>query len=244
MKDRKRSGRKHPESFHGLKRVKVIWLVLALASVVEGAGLSRAAENAGGVSQPTEGMETHHPMRRGFIRGRVPETAKFYCGERIVATGDSRAAVLEKCGAPAWKEVREDTATEGFLANRTPVNLVTTEEWVYNFGSAALMAFLRFQGDRLAVIETGGYGYDEPTFGQNCADGKNVFLGDSKYDVMVKCGMPLESGQFGSGDNGQGESPLLDSNNWTYNFGPGRFVYTFTFRKGRVTDIRTGGYGH
>lgn len=232
------------EAFHGMQRVKVILLVLALASVVEKAGLSMAVEKAGGGQLPSKGMGILTPMMKGFVRGRVPETAKFSCGGRIVATGDSRADVLEKCGEPAWKEVREDTVTEALLANRTPVNLVTTEEWVYNFGSAALLVFLRFQGNRLAVIETGGYGYDDPTFGQNCADGKNVSLGDSKYDVLVKCGTPLESGQFGIDESGQGESSLLDVNNWTYNFGPDRLVYTFTFRNGRVTDIRTGGYGH
>jgi len=31
---------------------------------------------------------------------------------------------------------------------------------------------------------------------------------------------------------------------WTYNFGPSRFVRIFTFRNGSVTDIRTGGYGY
>lgn len=224
--------------------MKAILLVLALASVVKVAGLSMAAETAGEAPLPPKGMEIHHPMRRGFIRGRVPETTKFYCGEQIVAQGDTKAAVLEKCGEPAWKEVREDTVTEALLANRTPVNLVTTEEWVYNFGSAALLVFLRFQGNRLATIETGGYGYDDPTFGQNCADGKNVSLGDSKYDVMVKCGAPLGSEQSGFDNNGQGGTSPMDSNNWTYNFGPDRFTYTFSFRNGRVTYIKTGGYGH
>jgi hypothetical protein len=213
---------------NGIRLVMIPLLVLALGVVAERAGPAGAAEKTGGVT----------------FRGRVPETAKFYCGERIVAPGDSRAAVVEKCGQPAWKEVGEDTVTEALLPNRTPVNLMTTEEWVYNFGSRDLLHFLRFQGDRLAVIETGGYGYDDPTFGQDCADGKNVSLGDSKYDVMVKCGAPLESGQFGIDAGRQGDLPLLDNNTWSYNFGPGRFVYTFTFRKGRVTDIRTGGYGH
>ena len=218
-------------------------LILALGVVAEGAGPSRAAEKAGDAALPPKGLAIHPPRRSGTFRGRVPETSKFYCGERIVAPGDSRSAVLEKCGEPAWKEVREDTVTEALLANRTPVNLVTTEEWVYNFGSEALVLFLRFQGDRLAVIETGGYGYDDPAFGQNCADGKNVSLGDSKYDVLVKCGAPMESGRFGFDDTGQGERSLFDGNEWTYNLGPDRFTYTFTFRNGRVSDIRTGGYG-
>ena len=140
--------------------------------------------------------------------------------------------------------MREETLTEGFRANRTPVNLVTTEEWIYNFGSTQLLYFLRFQGDHLAVIETGGYGYDDPAFGQNCADGKNVSLGDSRFDVLVKCGTPQKVGRIGAQDDGQGQRPVIDANEWTYNFGPGRLIYTLIFRRGRVTDIRTGGYGH
>jgi hypothetical protein len=228
----------------GLKQLLVLLLSFGFIALVDRAGVSSAAEKAGIAVRPSKGRPHHSPLRKGIIRGRVPETAKFYCGERIIAAGESRAEVLEKCGEPAWLEVREDTLTEGFRANRTPVNLVTTEEWIYNFGSAQLLYFLRFQGDRLAVIETGGYGYDDPAFGQNCADGKNVSLGDSRFEVLVKCGTPQEVGRICSQDVGQGQSPVIDANEWTYIFGPGRFTYTLIFKRGRVTDIRTGGYGH
>jgi hypothetical protein len=228
---------------NGMNKLKVFLLILALAAMTKGAGVSRAAERAGDAALQSKGMILNPSRRGGTIWGRVPETSKFYCGERIVAPGDSRAEVLAKCGEPAWKEVREDTVTEALLANRTAVNFVTTEEWVYNFGSSALILFLRFQGDRLAVIETGGYGYDDPTFGQNCADGKNINLGDSKFDVLVKCGTPMESGRFGFDDAGQEGRSLLDSNEWTYNFGPDRFTYSLKFRNGRVYNIRTGGFG-
>lgn len=231
-------------AFHGMRQLTVLFLLLGFATVVEGAGVSRAAEKNVAATQSLTEMVRHSPGRSGTIRARVSETVKFYCGERIIAPGDSRAAVLEKCGEPAWREVREDTVTEAFLADRTPVNLVTTEEWVYNFGATALIHFLRFQEDRLAVIETGGYGYDDPTFGQNCADGKNISLGDSRFDVLVKCGTPQESGRFEVDQDGQGGHALLDGNEWTYNFGADRFTYTIRFRNGRVTDIRTGGYGH
>ena len=231
-------------AFHGMRQLTVLLLILGLSAVVEGAAVSRAAEKSVDATLSSQEMVRHSSRRSGTIRGRVSETVKFYCGERIIAPGDSRAAVLEKCGEPAWKEVREDTVTEAFLADRTPVNLVTTEEWVYNFGSTALIHFLRFQEDRLAVIETGGYGYDDPTFGQNCADGKNISLGDSRFDVLVKCGTPQESRRFEVDQDGQGGHSLLDGNEWTFNFGTDRFTYTITFRNGRVTDIRTGGYGH
>jgi len=227
-----------------MKLLMVLLLIFGLIALADRSGVSRAAEKSGIVLRPPKGMTQRSPLPKRIVRGRVPETAKFYCGERIIAVGDSRAEVLEKCGEPAWQEIREDTLTEGFRANRTPVNLVTTEEWVYNFGSARLLYFLRFQEDRLAVIETGGYGYDDPTFGQNCADGKNVSLGDSRFDVLVKCGTPQEVGRIDAQDAEQGQGPVIEPNEWTYNFGPGRFTYTLIFKRGRVTDIRTGGYGH
>lgn len=230
--------------FRGMKRLNFLLLCFGLSVLAGRASLACAAEKAGTAVRTSKGMTQRTPLPKGIIRGRVPETAKFYCGERIIAAGDSRAEVLEKCGEPAWLEVREDTLTEGFRDNRTPVNLVTTEEWVYNFGSAQLLYFLRFQEDRLAVIETGGYGYEDSAFGQNCGDGKNVSLGDSRFDVLVKCGMPQEVGRIGAEGAGLGQNPVSEANEWTYNFGPGRFTYTLIFKRGRVTDIRTGGYGH
>ena len=230
--------------FPGMKHVLVLLLGFGCIALVDRAGVSCAAEKSEIAVRLPKGVIHYSPLLKGIIGGRIPETAKFYSGERIIAAGDSRVEVLEKCGEPAWLEVREDILTEGFRPNRMAVNLVTTEEWIYNFGSAKLLYFLRFQGDRLAVIETGGYGYDDPAFGQNCADGKNVSLGDSRFDVLVKCGTPQEVGRIVAQDAGQGQSPVIAANEWTYNFGPGRFTYTLKFKRGRVTDIRTGGYGH
>lgn len=31
---------------------------------------------------------------------------------------------------------------------------------------------------------------------------------------------------------------------WTYNFGPDKFIRIFTFRNGKLVDIRTGGHGY
>jgi hypothetical protein len=35
----------------------------------------------------------------------------------------------------------------------------------------------------------------------------------------------------------------VESDEWTYNFGPDRFVYHLIFRRGRLMDIKTGDYG-
>jgi hypothetical protein len=179
----------------------------------------------------------------GGARAAPPASFKFYCGDTIVTPGDSRGEVLAKCGEPVWREMREDVITEAYQADRTPVNFITTEEWAYNFGPHQFLRFLRFQGDRLAVIETGGYGYDDQDIGRNCGDGRNISLGDRKLEVFVKCGEPMESaGGTVNGAAGRGGAPL-ESGEWTYNFGPDRFMYTVRFRHGKVYDIRTGGYG-
>lgn len=129
----------------------------------------------------------------GGERFAPPPSLKFYCGDRIVVPGDSRGEVLAICGKPAWREMREDAVTEAYLSDAAPVNFVTTEEWAYNFGSRQFLRFLRFQGDRLAVIETGRYGYEEGNFGRNCNDGRNISLGDRKLEVLAKCGEQVES---------------------------------------------------
>jgi hypothetical protein len=184
------------------------------------------------------------PKEMSGMRAWTPQTQKFYCGEKIVAPGDSRSDVLAVCGEPAWREMRDDGVTVTYLPDGTPVNFTTTEEWVYNFGSRRFLYVLRFQGDRLAVIETGGYGYDDRDFGRNCGDGRNIFTGDSKLEVVVKCGPPAAGeGSAGNGTASKG-GWVPESDEWVYNFGPDRFIYKVKFRHGKVYDISTGGYGH
>jgi len=194
------------------------------------AGFFSDGMTAGAADRASGETKVMAPRPGGIMVRGIPEASKFYCGERIVGPGDTREVVLERCGRPAWTEAREEGVTERFLPDGTPVNLTTTEEWVYNFGSASLIRYLRFQGDRLAVIETGGYGYDDPGFGRDCGDGKNISRGDGRFDVLVKCGEPTETGRYGYDE-------------WIYDFGPDRFRYVVKFRNGRVTDIRTGEYG-
>lgn len=211
-------------------RSREVILATAFAAVVTALFCARGMA-AGAADRPLREMTVPPPKTVGIVGRDIPGTLKFYCGERIVAPGDKREAVRERCGEPAWKEVREDAVTEKYLPDGTPVNLVTTEEWVYNFGSSSLILYLRFQGDRLAIIETGGFGYDDPRFGRDCGDGKNISLGDGRFDVLVKCGEPTETGRYGNDE-------------WIYNFGPDRFLYIVKFRNGRVINIRTGDYGH
>jgi hypothetical protein len=225
--------------------VKFFVVIIALAYTMLLPEPIPAAGNmkSGGLGHPQRNRVLAPKEVAGLIDG-VPGTLKFYCGDKIVAPGDSSANVLAKCGEPAWREMWEDAITEAYLLDRTPVNFVTTEEWVYNFGSRQFLHFLRFQGDLLAVVETGGYGYDDRDFGRNCGNGRNISQGDRKLEVLVKCGEPMESaGGTGRDAIGKGGTPVK-SDEWSYDFGPDSFIYIVKFRQGKVYDVRTGGYGH
>jgi hypothetical protein len=95
------------------------------------------------------------------------------CGSYIVDVGDHRYDVLQKCGEPSnvesWEEVRIRRWDIGpwMLEPRKRLEwdplftkeLVTIEEWEYNFGPNRFVRFLRFENGRLKRVTTGNYGY-------------------------------------------------------------------------------------
>ena len=62
-----------------------------------------------------------------------------------------------------------------------------------------------------------------------CSDG-TVNIGDSKSDVLKKCGEPTRK---------EGFQEYL----WIYDFGSSKLVYYLTFTGERLERIQTGGYG-
>lgn len=80
-----------------------------------------------------------------------------------------------------------------------------------------------------------------------------VDVGDAKIDVLRKCGEPLlvdewdEEELLPRGGERIGEPrprrAFVRVEQWTYNFGPTRFVYVIIFKKGKVAEIRTGDKG-
>jgi hypothetical protein len=63
-----------------------------------------------------------------------------------------------------------------------------------------------------------------------CSDGI-VNVGDSKSDVLEKCGEPTRK---------EGFQEYL----WVYDFGSSNLVYYLTFSRDRLERIQTGGYGN
>jgi len=96
----------------------------------------------------------------------------FSCGSRIVSTGDRKQDVLRKCGDPSHVEYRGEVRTRRDVGpriqgtqiglSRRPLfveELVTVEEWEYNFGSSRFIRYLQFENGRLTSIMEGDYGY-------------------------------------------------------------------------------------
>lgn len=79
-------------------------------------------------------------------------------------------------------------------------------------------------------------------------DGGIVAVGDSKLDLLGKCGqpalreeVPAAVGVFGATGVAR---PLVVQERWTYNFGPRAFVQVVTIEVGVVKAIDRGGYGY
>jgi hypothetical protein len=77
-------------------------------------------------------------------------------------------------------------------------------------------------------------------------------VGDSTYDLLSLCGEPvfrdLRQEQIAvaesDGQVAMGTSTVVVKETWTYDFGPRAFVRYVQVRDGRVTGVRTGGYGY
>ena len=87
----------------------------------------------------------------------------------------------------------------------------------------------------------------------NCDRGI-VSTGDSKLDLLAKCGEPAlmearleERSHYQvsqDGRSGAGHSVTVKVERWTYNFGPQRFLQFVTLETGRVISVERGSYGY
>jgi uncharacterized protein DUF2845 len=105
-----------------------------------------------------------------------------------------------------------------------------------------------------------GYAGDAAADGMRCGD-RLVNTGDSTYDVKSRCGPPQDATRrvetrterrrvrvpCGRGearcDRVQEVSADVVIDEWTYDFGPQRFVHYLTFVDGRLYRVNTGSYG-
>jgi len=81
------------------------------------------------------------------------------CGNNLVDVGDTKIAVLSKCGEPALKEevgedfIRELDSRESRKAKRY------VEKWTYNFGSTRFIYVLTIRDGKVIDISTEDKGF-------------------------------------------------------------------------------------
>ena len=175
--------------------------------------------------------------------------AALSCDGGIISTGDRSMDVLAKCGTPDSKESHQEELGEQLDDNTKQKVFVTVEEWTYNFGPSKFMRIIVLKNGVVANIRLGNYGYTKQTEPAQRECGEQlVSVGDSKTDVLAKCGEPtlkdshVEEIRERLGDTER--KVFVTVEEWTYNPGPTRFVRILTFRNSTLTDIRTGGYGY
>jgi hypothetical protein len=170
------------------------------------------------------------------------------CGNRLVSVGDNKAEVLIKCGSPAWK----DDWTDQIITNPNSVDAsrlsIDRERWVYNFGHNSFLRFLLFENGRLVNIATGGYGYDGGHPSARLCDGAEMQTGISQYEILQRCGEPAfkdsrQEEQLTSVDKNTNRLTIKRIDEWTYNFGPNKFLRILKFENGRLVDVETGDRG-
>ena len=175
--------------------------------------------------------------------------AEYRCADKIISVGDTGADLFMKCGEPDWKQSHTEEIVETIDKNEKRKTIVTVEEWTYNLGPDRFMRIFTLRDGRVVEVRSGGYGsVKEQTSKLQCSD-QIISVGDSAADVMAKCGKPAWKDKREEIikeriDDSTVRKVSVPVEDWTYNFGPSQFSRIFTFRNGKVTDVRTGGYGN
>jgi hypothetical protein len=96
------------------------------------------------------------------------------CGGDLVSEGDRKTEVIKKCGEPddieTWQVERSisvpyyyrdkrDRLDKTYHRRHRAKELITVEEWTYNFGPYRFIRYLTFEKGRLEEIEIGRRGY-------------------------------------------------------------------------------------
>lgn len=171
------------------------------------------------------------------------------CDGGIVSNGDTAVGLIMKCGQPEWKESRAEEIIDTSDKDVKRKTYITVEEWTYNFGPQQFLRVVTLRNGVITGVRTGtngaSKGSDAP--GPACGD-RVISAGDTKADILIKCGEPFSKSSHQEElkerlDDSSSRKAIVTVEEWTYNFGPQRFMRVITFRDGTVVDIRTAGYG-
>lgn len=180
------------------------------------------------------------------------------CGNDLVSAGERKIEVLKSCGKPLLVEQWSETSvvlSQGGSVVVGEKDTSTIEVWTYHFGPARFIHFLRFVNGRLDEITPGPHGFSGAAVASGSPDcGAVVRKGDRRIELLRKCGEPAavdersrermvgireESGAALS----QGRKVGIRVEEWTFNFGPTRFLVFVTLENGVVVDVQSGDYG-
>jgi len=82
------------------------------------------------------------------------QTDSMRCRNGIVSIGDTVPDVIKKCGPPVFQDRREQAQ-----GSRRSLEIITVDDWVYNFGPQEFMYQVIFKNGRVAKIESREHGY-------------------------------------------------------------------------------------
>jgi hypothetical protein len=183
--------------------------------------------------------------------GNVPKASAsdtLRCGNRLVSIGNTKAEVLIKCGSPQWKDAWTDTVINNpDTVGAVRVN-IDRERWIYDLGRHSFMRFLLFENGRLVKITTGDYGYGGGRSSAGLCDAGEMQTGVTQYEILQRCGEPAfkdsrQEERLATVDDHNSRLTIKRIDEWTYNFGPNKFLRILTFEDGRLVNIETGDRG-
>jgi hypothetical protein len=164
----------------------------------------------------------------------------------VISTGAKKAEVLLRCGEPAWRDEYQEEWYESGADLFIP-HAAEEQVWVYNFGPTQFLRYLTFRNGVLQTIETGEHGFVEGPSGAHSCDLDLLKAGMHKFDVLQRCGQPTFQDKHRETRTISAQSTVRTYNimveEWTYNFGPQRFLGSVIFENGRLTDVQRGERG-
>ena len=161
----------------------------------------------------------------------------FRCRGDLVEPGDRTFEVRRLCGSPDFADRYPEAEIPG-------VGLVgDIRDWYYNPGPSGLLRRLRFQDGELVEISVLGKGF-VPGLGGHCSP-RDLRRGLTKPELLDRCGRPDHvSHQLLAPGGYRPVVPVRSVEEWTYNFGPGRFLRHVRLVNGVVEDVEIGNRGY
>ncbi|MGB3922194.1 MAG: DUF2845 domain-containing protein [Minisyncoccia bacterium] len=157
------------------------------------------------------------------------------CDPERMALGKTTAEVASRCGEPVWRERWSEERFVETAPRPLRRELLTFEEWVYDFGPSKFIRILHFKNDLLIEVKTGGYGFPPEAPADFGCERTIVSSGETKWEVRMKCGEPTTANPA--------DPSWRENDTWVYNLGSTRLIRTFRFKNGRLMQIETGGFG-